>query len=160
VRPLHHGARGRAAHFCRTLQLCRRDGRWRASGIWTAQDALAWNRDAEELDRSIGAVMSAPLLTLDASTSLREAAVRFKQSGIRHFGVVHDGKCIGVLTQTDVVVNQGTEFFLRLKPIEAIHLQPLVVVAAHRPLRDASALMRAHRAGQADLCSGTVPSAL
>ncbi|WP_434665603.1 EAL domain-containing protein [Paraburkholderia sp. A3BS-1L] len=116
-----------------------------AIGIWTEQDALALSGDTEELDRPIRAVMSAPLLTLDARTSLGKAAVRFKQSGIRHFGVVRDGKCIGVLTQTDVVVNQGAEFFLRLKPIEAIHVQPLVVVAAYRPLREAIALMRARR---------------
>ncbi|WP_027794751.1 EAL domain-containing protein [Paraburkholderia acidipaludis] len=112
-------------------------------GIWTEQDALAVSEHAGELDRPISTVMSAPLLTLDAHTSLGEAAVRFKHSGIRHFGVVRDGVCIGVLTQTDVVVNQGAEFFLHLKPIEAIHVQPLVSVPAGRPLQEAIAQMRA-----------------
>ncbi|WP_245004784.1 EAL domain-containing protein [Paraburkholderia sacchari] len=117
----------------------------KAVGIWTEQDALDLSGDADELERPISTVMSAPLLTLDADTSLGEAAVRFKQSRISHFGVVRDGKCIGVLTQTDVVTNQGAEFFLRLKPIEAIHVQPLVVLAAHVSLRDAIALMRMRR---------------
>nr|WP_090865455.1 EAL domain-containing protein [Paraburkholderia diazotrophica] len=114
-------------------------------GIWTEQDALAAGEDADALDRPIGDVMSAPLLTLDAGTPLGEAAVRFKQSGIRHFGVVRDGACIGVLTQTDVIVNQGAEFFLRLKPIESIHVHPHVVVPAHQRLHDTIAQMRARK---------------
>jgi diguanylate cyclase (GGDEF)-like protein/PAS domain S-box-containing protein len=116
-----------------------------ALGIWTEQDALAVGDDALALERPISAVMSAPLLTLDAHTSLGEAAVRFKQSGIRHFGVMRDGACIGVLTQTDVVLNQGAEFFLHLKPIEAIHVQPLALVAAGEPLLGAIAQMRAQK---------------
>lgn len=116
-----------------------------AIGIWTEQDALTVGDDAAQLDLPISAVMSAPLLTLEAATSLGEAAVRFKQSGIRHFGVVRDGACIGVLTQTDVVVNQGAEFFLRLKPIEAIHVKALVVVPARLTLRDTIARMREKR---------------
>jgi diguanylate cyclase (GGDEF)-like protein/PAS domain S-box-containing protein len=114
-------------------------------GIWTEQDALAAGEDADALDRPISDVMSAPLLTLDAGTPLGEAAVRFKHSGIRHFGVVRDGACIGVLTQTDVIVNQGAEFFLRLKPIESIHVHPPVAVPAHQPLHDTIAQMRARK---------------
>nr|WP_322013258.1 EAL domain-containing protein [Paraburkholderia sp. J12] len=116
-----------------------------AVGIWTEQDALAVGDDVLALERPISAVMSAPLLTLDAHISLGEAAVRFKQSGIRHFGVMRDGACIGVLTQTDVVLNQGAEFFLHLKPIEAIHVQPLALVAAGEPLLGALAQMRAQK---------------
>jgi len=112
-----------------------------AVGIWTEQDALAASQDAGTLASPISTVMSAPLLTLDADTPLGEAAIRFKQSGIRHFGVVKDGACIGVLTQTDVVVNQGAEFFLRLKSIEAVHVQPPIVVPADQPLLDTIARM-------------------
>ncbi|SIT50544.1 Diguanylate cyclase/phosphodiesterase with PAS/PAC sensor(S) [Paraburkholderia piptadeniae] len=114
-------------------------------GIWTEQDALAAGEDADALDRPIRDMMSAPLLTLDAGTPLGEAAVRFKQSGIRHFGVVRDGACIGVLTQTDVIVNQGAEFFLRLKPIESVHVHPHVAVPAHQPLHDTIAQMRTRK---------------
>jgi len=116
--------------------------RGEALGIWTEQDALAVGEDAGELDKPVSAVMSAPLLTLDADTPLGEAALRLRQAGVRHFGVLKDGACIGVLSQTDVVVNQGAEFFLRLQPIEAINLHPLVVVPALRPLGDAIAQMR------------------
>ncbi|MBV8628753.1 MAG: EAL domain-containing protein, partial [Paraburkholderia sp.] len=44
-----------------------------------------------------------------------------------------------------VVVNQGAEFFLRLKPIESIHVRPLVVVPAHLSLHDTIARMRAQK---------------
>ncbi|RQH05787.1 EAL domain-containing protein [Paraburkholderia dinghuensis] len=113
-----------------------------AVGIWTEKDALFAGEDPRVLDLPISTAMSAPLLTLDAQTSLGEAAVRFKQSGVRHFGVVSDGACIGVITQTDVVVNQGAEFFLRLKSLASIHLNPPVVVPEHLTLHDAIAGMR------------------
>lgn len=113
-----------------------------AVGIWTEHDALAVGEDPHALDLPISAVMSTPLLTLDAETSLGEAAIRFTQSGIRHFGVVRDGACIGVLTQTDVVANQGAEFFLRLKPVDSVHVRPLVVVPAQLSLHDTLAQMR------------------
>ncbi len=113
-----------------------------ALGIWTEKDALSAGEDPRVLDLPISTAMSAPLLTLDAQTPLGEAAVRFKQSGVRHFGVVSDGACIGVITQTDVVVNQGAEFFLRLKSLASIHLNPPVVVPEHLALHDAIAGMR------------------
>jgi diguanylate cyclase (GGDEF)-like protein/PAS domain S-box-containing protein len=114
----------------------------KAIGIWTEKDALSAGEDPRVLDLPIRTAMSAPLLTLDAETSLGEAAVRFKQSGVRHFGVVSGEECIGVITQTDVVVNQGAEFFLRLKSLASIHLNPPTIVPEHLSLHDAIARMR------------------
>ncbi len=114
-------------------------------GIWTEHDALSAGDDPDALDRPVGEVMSRPVLTLDASTPRGEAAMRFKESGVRHFIVVRDGAAIGVLTQTDVVVNQGPEFFLHLKPIESIRVHLPVVVSEHDALPDVVARMRAQR---------------
>ncbi|KVW31831.1 EAL domain-containing protein [Burkholderia ubonensis] len=116
-----------------------------AVGIWTEQDALAAGDSPQALDRPVGEVMSSPVLTLEADTPLGEAAVRFKRSGVRHFVVVRDGVAIGVLTQTDVVVNQGAEFFLRLKPIDSIRVHSPVTVPAHVALHDVVARMRAEK---------------
>ncbi|KVV44003.1 diguanylate cyclase [Burkholderia ubonensis] len=116
-----------------------------AVGIWTEQDALAAGDSPQALDRPVGEVMSSPVLTLEADTPLGEAAVKFKQSGVRHFVVVRDGVAIGVLTQTDVVVNQGAEFFLRLKPIDSIRVHSPVTVPAHVALHDVVARMRAEK---------------
>ncbi|KWO73393.1 EAL domain-containing protein [Burkholderia ubonensis] len=116
-----------------------------AVGIWTEQDALATGDSPQALDRPVGEVMSSPVLTLEADTPLGEAAVKFKQSGVRHFVVVRDGVAIGVLTQTDVVVNQGAEFFLRLKPIDSIRVRSPVMVPEHVALIDVVARMRAEK---------------
>ncbi|MBX4145687.1 CBS domain-containing protein, partial [Ralstonia pickettii] len=97
------------------------------------------------LDRPVSEVMSHPVLTLEANTPLGEAAMKFKQSGVRHFVVVRDSAPIGVLTQTDVVVNQGPEFFLHLKPIESIRIHPPVVVSEQVALHDVIARMRTQR---------------
>lgn len=102
-----------------------------AVGIWTEHDALSAGEDAHSLDRPIGDVMSSPVFTLGANTSLGEAAVSFKQSGVRHFVVVKDGLSIGVLSQTDIVLNQGAEFYLRLKSIESIRIHSPVTVPDH-----------------------------
>ena len=116
-----------------------------AVGIWTEQDALAAGDNPEALDQPVGDVMSSPVLTLEANTPLGEAATQFKQSGVRHFVVVRDGAAIGVLTQTDVVVNQGAEFFLRLKSIDSIPVHEPVTVPEHLALRDVVARMRAEK---------------
>ncbi|MGU7782740.1 EAL domain-containing protein [Burkholderia sp. PU8-34] len=140
--PVREVARRIFAERCSSIVVM--DG-GKAVGIWTEQDALAVGEDARSLERPISTAMSAPLLTLDADTSLGEAAVRFKQSGIRHFGIVRDCACIGVLTQTDVVVNQGAEFFLRLRPLESVNLRPPVVVPADLSLHDTIARMRTQK---------------
>ncbi|MBA9896462.1 EAL domain-containing protein [Burkholderia cepacia] len=114
-------------------------------GIWTERDALSAGDDPHGLDRPVSEVMSHPVLTLEANTPLGEAAMKFKQSGVRHFVVVRDSAPIGVLTQTDVVVNQGPEFFLHLKPIESIRIHPPVVVSEQVALHDVIARMRTQR---------------
>ncbi|AJG19728.1 EAL domain-containing protein [Cupriavidus basilensis] len=116
-----------------------------AVGIWTEHDALSAGEDAHSLDRPIGDVMSSPVFTLGANTSLGEAAVSFKQSGVRHFVVVKDGLSIGVLSQTDIVLNQGAEFYLRLKSIESIRIHSPVTVPDHMALHDVVVRMRAEK---------------
>lgn len=52
-------------------------------GIWTERDALSAGDDPHGLDRPVSEVMSHPVLTLEANTPLGEAAMKFKQSGVR-----------------------------------------------------------------------------
>ncbi|KDB09748.1 diguanylate cyclase/phosphodiesterase with PAS/PAC sensor(s) [Burkholderia sp. lig30] len=140
--PVRDVARRIFAERCSSIVVVE-DGK--AIGIWTEQDALAAGDTPRALDRPIGEVMSSPVLTLEANTSLGEAAVRFKQSGVRHFVVVRDGAAIGVLSQTDVVLNQGAEFFLRLKSIESIRVHSPVKVPGRAALHDVVARMRAQK---------------
>ncbi|OXI66692.1 diguanylate cyclase [Burkholderia sp. AU28863] len=140
--PVREAARRMFAERCSSIVVMKEE---QVVGIWTEHDALSAGDNPGELDRPVSEVMSHPVLTLEADTPLGEAAMKFKQSGVRHFVVVRDGAAIGVLTQTDVVVNQGPEFFLHLKPIESIRIHPPVVVPEQAGLHDVIAQMRAQR---------------
>ncbi|KWU22991.1 EAL domain-containing protein [Burkholderia cenocepacia] len=140
--PVREAARRMFAERCSSIVVMKEE---QVVGIWTEHDALSAGDNPGELDRPVSEVMSHPVMTLEADTPLGEAAMKFKQSGVRHFVVVRDGAAIGVLTQTDVVVNQGPEFFLHLKPIESIRVHPPVVVPEQAGLHDVIAQMRVQR---------------
>lgn len=94
----------------------------RAIGIWTEADALDLDfADPHTFERPISEVMSSPVKTLAVGTPFSEAVIRFKQERIRHYLVVNaEGSYCGILSQTDVVLNQGAEFFLKLKSLDSI----------------------------------------
>ncbi|QDW54761.1 EAL domain-containing protein [Burkholderia sp. KBS0801] len=140
--PVREVARRMFAERCSSIVVMKDE---QVVGIWTEHDALSAGDNPRDLDRPVSEVMSHPVLTIEANTPLGEAALKFKQSGVRHFVVVRDGTAIGVLTQTDIVVNQGAEFFLHLKPIESIRVHPPVVVPEQATLHEVIALMRAQR---------------
>lgn len=91
-------------------------------GIWTEHDALGHDlghRNA--LDTPISEVMSSPVATISREASINDAALRFKQQGLRHFVVVDpDGSPAGLITQSDVVFSHGVEWFMRLQPVESV----------------------------------------
>ena len=113
-------------------------------GIWTERDALALGETENALSRPIADLMSHPVLALDSRTRLGDAAVYFKNKGIRHCLVVDDqGQPLGMLSQTDLVMNQGAEFFLRVRPIESVKVSPPVVVEPDESLVEVMRMMRA-----------------
>lgn len=91
-------------------------------GIWTEHDALGHDLDHHHaFDTPIAEVMSAPVATISADATVNDAALRFKQQGLRHFVVVDDdGRPAGLITQSDVVFSHGVEWFMRLQPVEAV----------------------------------------
>ncbi|CAG2150004.1 EAL domain-containing protein [Cupriavidus numazuensis] len=115
----------------------------RAVGIWTERDALALDDASDALSRPISSLMSHPVLSLPGGTRLGDAVVHFKNQGIRHCLVVDDAeRPIGMLTQTDLVMSHGAEFFLRTKAIDSVKLpQPFMIAPATR-LFDAMHTMR------------------
>ncbi|KWR75154.1 MAG: diguanylate cyclase [Burkholderiaceae bacterium] len=114
-------------------------------GIWTERDALALGEMGDALSRPIADLMSYPVLALDCRTRLGDAALYFKSKGIRHCLVVDDsGRPLGMLSQTDLVMNQGAEYFLRLRPIHSVKVPPPVIVDPEEKL---AAVMRVMRSG-------------
>ncbi|MFN3841645.1 MAG: CBS domain-containing protein [Rehaibacterium terrae] len=141
--PLRDAAHQMALHRCSAIVVID-DGR--PAGIWTEHDAIDPDAvDPLALSRPIGERMSHPIQTLRGDTPVGEAAIHFKRHGIRHALVVDAADtAIGMLSQSDIVLNQGAEFFLRLKSVDSV-LGPLPPTLAHdRPLTDALARMREH----------------
>ena len=119
----------------------------RVLGIWTERDALAGHFDLAGADRSpIREVMSSPVFTLPARTSIGEAATQFKQRNIRHFVVVDTAdRPIGLISQSDVVLSHGVEWFMRLQPVGSVLTEPPPLIASDEPLAGATERMRRER---------------
>lgn len=117
-------------------------------GIWTEHDALAVDfADPEHFSRPVRSVMSAPVLTLPSSMEAGEAAIKLKDSGKRHFLVVDDaGQPVGILSQTDIALNQGLEPYLRLREVGAAVPRPPLLVSGSQSLAFVAAYMHRHHA--------------
>ncbi|EWH03509.1 CBS domain-containing protein [Halomonas sp. BC04] len=105
--PLCIAAQRMAERQCSSIVVTREG---KARGIWTEHDALAVNFADPEAGRTrIGDVMSQPVASLHLETPISEAALRFSAEGRRHFVVVDgDGLPKGILTQTDMAMNQAS----------------------------------------------------
>ncbi len=91
-------------------------------GIWTERDALTIDfSSSDALNQPVERLMSRPLKNITGETTLQEVASRFLEEGVRHFLVVDDeGGTLGVVSQTDVVLNQGIEHYLRLRKVDSV----------------------------------------
>lgn len=115
-------------------------------GIWTEHDALAVDfANPVHFNRPVSSVMSAPVLSLPSSTDVGEAAIRLKDSGKRHFLVTNEaGLPVGILSQTDIALNQGLEPYLRLREVRSAVLRPPILVPGTQPLAEVAAHMHRH----------------
>ncbi|QEL65440.1 hypothetical protein OTERR_19640 [Oryzomicrobium terrae] len=131
-------------------------------GIWTEKDALALDfNDPHALERPVIEVMSTPVKTLPDHASLGEAAVRFKQDRIRHLLVVDgSGRAQGVVSQTDVVNNQGIEFYVHLRNVESVVKSLPLQVEAETPMAEVVQRMREARCDAAIVCAKGVKGIL
>lgn len=128
-------------------------------GIWTEHDTLDCDlSSAETLDGPVRNVMSAPVKTIPEDMSLSEAGARLREMGVRHFIVVApDGAMVGMITQTDVVLNQGASHFLCLReagdtltglPNILANEDTIATAANHMRLSKSDAAIVANRDGQ------------
>ncbi|BAK76145.1 diguanylate cyclase/phosphodiesterase with PAS sensor(s) [Pseudogulbenkiania sp. NH8B] len=115
-----------------------------ALGIWTETDALNldFSMTTEADGTPVAKVMSSPVRTLQSGTSIHDATGFFRRHGIRHALVERDGRYLGLLSLTDIVLNQGTESFLGLKRLEELGCRPACVLGAELGLKDAVKVMR------------------
>lgn len=116
-----------------------------AVGIWTERDALAIDfTDTTSFSRPIEEVMSSPVRTVGAGTLLQDVAQRFRNEHVRHYLVTEpDGGSLGVVSQTDVVLNQGIEHYMRLRRVDSVVRGTLLTLDPDASLAEAARLMRA-----------------
>lgn len=99
-------------------------------GIWTERDALTADfSDQSTFNRPVSSVMSSPVMTVHHMATIGETAQLFMEREVRHFLVINDdGKHLGIVTQTDVILNSGIELSIRLKILKSlVRHAPLVI---------------------------------
>jgi diguanylate cyclase (GGDEF)-like protein/PAS domain S-box-containing protein len=113
-------------------------------GIWTEHDALSLDfSTAQNYSRPVSELMSSPVKSVTADTSLQEVASRFLADGVRHYLVCGEaGKPIGMVSQTDIILNQGVEHYLRLRHVSSVLKEGTVVLDAEERLHTAARRMR------------------
>lgn len=114
-------------------------------GIWTEHDALALDMsDPQAFQAPIVRHMTSPVKTIHVAAGLGEAALRFREEKVRHFLVVDDvGTYKGIVTQTDVVINQGIEYYLSLREVNAVLNRRYPVIASTLSVEEAVGKMHA-----------------
>ncbi|SFR48744.1 PAS domain S-box-containing protein/diguanylate cyclase (GGDEF) domain-containing protein [Marinobacter daqiaonensis] len=158
--PLCQAARLMADHSCSSIVIMEGD---LPVGIWTEHDALLVNfSDPDSLRQPVSRVMSTPVATLSKGTSIAEAALRFRQEGLRHFLVVDNrGVTAGILTQSDIAMNQGLEPYLRLREVHsALRQSPLMLNGELRLSEAARRMHQTHYDAALVLCGDDAPGVL
>ena len=114
------------------------------AGIWTERDAMALDLLAPDVcARPLSMVMSSPVQHVSATSSMHEVASLMLEAGLRHLLVVDDnGRAMGVVTQSDVVLSQGIEHYLRLRSVDTALKEQALFLPHHYSLNQAIARMR------------------
>ncbi len=125
--PLHQAARLMTDHRCSSIVIM---DQGEPLGIWTERDALLVNfATPDAMQRPVSEVMSTPVATLPVGTLIGDVAMRFRLEGRRHFLVTDpSGQVAGIVSQSDVAMNQGLEPYLRLREVHAaLNRTPLML---------------------------------
>ncbi|NVJ93511.1 MAG: EAL domain-containing protein [Methylocystaceae bacterium] len=108
-------------------------------GIWTERDSL--RLDVSNLaifNKPVSTYMNAPVKSIREDVSIGAAAVRFKEEKVRHLLVTDmDDDPIGIITQTDVILKHGEEYYLTLKSVGQTLTAKAPVIDADIPFSQA-----------------------
>lgn len=119
----------------------------------------AWQQSAVTRDdrypaRTVGAVMSSPLVTIDAAAGLGDARAKMTERRIHHLMVTHHGRVVAILSDRDVTRGlspwaggpTGTrrdDATLDV-PLYRVASYRMHTVDAHAPIEEAAALLFVH----------------
>jgi len=119
----------------------------KAVGIWTERDALTLDFSSDTvLNQPIRELMSSPVKTVRGDRSLQDVASLFLNDGVRHYLVIDgSGTPLGVVSQTDIVLNQGIEHYLRLRNVDSVMKDGVLLAGEGESLGVVAGMMRGHR---------------
>ena len=115
----------------------------RVAGIWTEYDVLRLDlSDLATLDLPVAQFMTQPVKTISESESIQSLTFRLERERIRHLLVIdRSGNRVGVVSQSDVVNNQGIEFFVQMKDVGSIMKKSPLVISGSLPVNEMIAMM-------------------
>jgi CBS domain-containing protein len=95
---------------------------------------------------TVGQLMKKELITVDAGTSVIDAAKLMKTCNVCSVLIAEKGRIIGIVTESDIVkkvigADRGPYFI----PVEDIMSAPVVGIEERSPLTEAADLMNKHR---------------
>ncbi len=119
----------------------------KAVGIWTEHDALAINFSTlSAFTQPIATFMSQPVKTAPRQMLLSEAALLFNTQKVRHLVVVDETHHpVGIVSQTDIAMNQGLEPYLRLRDVHAAMRRDPLLIQGSLSVAEAASCMRARQ---------------
>lgn len=94
---------------------------------------------------TVGTLMKKNLVTIDAGTSVVEAAKLMKTCNVGSVLVAQEGQIVGIVTESDVVRKfVGAEKVPYFVPVEDIMSSPVLGIEERRPITEAAELMNKH----------------
>lgn len=144
VTPVYEAARLMSEARCSSIVVSEKG---KPIGIWTERDALTFDfTSTAAAEQSIEDVMSWPVLAVSEESSLQEVASQFLHEAVRHFLVLdRSGTAVGIISQTDVVLHQGLEYYLRLRSVDSVLKYRVSVVEESATLDEVTESMRRNR---------------
>ena len=95
---------------------------------------------------TVGQLMKAELITVDAGTSVIDAAKLMKTCNVCSVLIAERGRIIGIVTESDIVKKViGSDRGPYFIPVEDIMSAPIVGIEERCPLTEAAELMNKHR---------------
>ncbi len=105
---------------------------------------------------TVGQLMKQDLVTVDAGTSVVEAAKLMKAYNVGSVLVARKGRIVGIVTESDVVKKfVGAEKVPSFVPVEEIMTSPVVGIEERRPITEAADLMNKHRTRHLGVTKGS-----
>ncbi|THJ19848.1 MAG: CBS domain-containing protein [Nitrospira sp. CG24D] len=95
---------------------------------------------------TVGQLMKKELITVDAGTSVIDAAKLMKTCNVCSVLIAEKGRIIGIVTESDIVKKViGSDRGPYFIPVEDIMSAPVVGIEERSPLTEAANLMNKHR---------------